>query len=131
MKGPAPQPTALKVLRGNPGRRQLNPNEPHPGPLDPAVPEEMTDPVACKEWRRVVPGMIETGQVTAVDRAALIGYCELWAEWRAATSATTRAAAFLNMRRTAAELGMTPAGRSRVHAVPVAPARGTWADVLK
>jgi hypothetical protein len=30
LRGPAPEPTALKLLRGNPGKRPLNTLEPKP-----------------------------------------------------------------------------------------------------
>lgn len=42
-RGRRPVPTALKVIRGNPGRRPINKAEPHGGnPLGPA-PEELSD----------------------------------------------------------------------------------------
>jgi phage terminase small subunit len=116
-------------MRGNPGKRAINRREPNAGPLDLACPDEVVSDRARSEWDRIVPAMITCGQVTAADRAVLIGYCNLWAEFVTATSTSTRWALFDKLRRTCAELGMTPAGRSRVH-VAAAPAKSSWADVL-
>jgi hypothetical protein len=56
--GSRPKPTALKVLRGNPGKRPLNEKEPVvevAGTEFDNVPEELaSDPVAAAEWARVV-----------------------------------------------------------------------------
>ena len=50
-QGRKPQPTALKVLKGNPGRRPLNEDEPKPEVLLPRPPAHLS-PVARREWRR-------------------------------------------------------------------------------
>jgi P27 family predicted phage terminase small subunit len=36
---------------------------------------------ARKEWRRVVPLLEDAGLLTKADHAALVRYCEAWAEW--------------------------------------------------
>ena len=135
MRGRKPQPTVLKVLRGNPGRRALNPAEPQHAPLEATVPAELTDPLAQAEWTRVAAMLIDRGQVTSVDRAVLAGYCLKYAQWQA----LEREAAghpfivrspsgypipnpalgmankvFGLMLKAAAELGITPSSRSRV-----------------
>jgi P27 family predicted phage terminase small subunit len=152
-RGPKRQPTVLRLLRGNPGKRRINHEEPKPGPLAGDCPEVLTDPAARAEWARVAPGLIRSGQVTNVDRATLIGYCHKWAQWQALEQEAARHPflvkapsgypipnpaismankAFGLMLKAAAELGMTPAGRSRVSVVPTAtPASGTWADVIR
>lgn len=129
MRGPQPTPTALRLARGNPGKRAINHAEPNPGPLSDACPDEVRGDVARNEWARIVPAMITAGQVTNADRALLIGYCNLWAEFIAAKDPTPRWSLFDKLRRTMAELGMTPAGRSRVHVVGTQ-TKSTWADVL-
>jgi len=155
MSGPRRQPTALRVLRGNPGKRKINRAEPAPGPLTINCPKVLSDPSARAEWRRIAPGMIASGQVTTIDRATLIGYCQKWAQWQALEQEAAQHPflvrapsgypmpnpalgmankAFNLMLKAAAELGMTPAGRSRVSVVAPAPAAaggGTWADVLR
>jgi len=148
----------LRVLRGNPGKRHVNKlkSEPKPGPLAVECPAELADPIARAEWERVAPGLILSGQVTVVDRANLIGYCQKWGQWvalereeashpfivRAPTGSpmTNPALSLANktfnlMLKAAAELGMTPAGRSRVSVSPNAAAAlavgSTWGDVLR
>lgn len=83
IRGRPPKPTALKVLNGNPGKRPLNKLEPKPKPLLPKCPTWL-DPVAKKEWRRVVPELERIGMLTCVDGAALEGYCQSYGRWVAA-----------------------------------------------
>lgn len=155
MATPKPQPTALRILRGNPGKRRINHREPQHGPLPVACPAELTDPVARAEWDRVAPSMILCGQVTTLDRASLIGYCQKWAQWQALEQEAAghpfivrspngyplpnpalcmANKAFNLLLKAASELGMTPAGRSRVSVSPSAAAAAggsTWGDVLR
>ena len=133
MGGRRPEPTALRVLRGNPGKRGINHAEPQSGPLSPDCPDELTNPLARKEWDRVAPALIASGAVTVADRSTLIAYCQKWAEWLdASKKTTTRDKALTLMFRFAQDLGMTPSSRSRVHAVPTATGKGqSWAAVLK
>ena len=42
-RGRKPKPTAVKVLEGNPGKRQLNPFEPQPGKRAPQCPEWLNE----------------------------------------------------------------------------------------
>lgn len=83
MKGRKPTPTSLKVLRGNPGKRPLNKNEPRPTPTAPNCPTWLSQE-AKAEWRRVVPELDRIGMLSRVDRAALTAYCELWATFMTA-----------------------------------------------
>jgi P27 family predicted phage terminase small subunit len=147
------QPTALRLLRGNPGKRPINRHEPRPAPLPVDCPDVLTDAAARAEWDRVAPGLIGSGQVTTIDRATLIGYCQKYAQWQALEREAAQHPflvrapsgypmpnpalgmankAFNLMLRAAAELGMTPSGRSRVSVVPSAAAGAVnaWADVL-
>jgi P27 family predicted phage terminase small subunit len=78
MRGRKPVPTTLKVLRGNPGKRPLNHNEPKPTLGAPGCPTWLVTE-AKAEWRRIVPKLDELGMLTKVDRAALATYCEAWA----------------------------------------------------
>lgn len=152
-RGPPPQPTALRVLRGNPGQRRYNPREPQHPPLAEACPDALTDPVARAEWDRIAPMLITRGQVTTVDRATLMGYCLKWAQWLALeVEAATHPAivrsptgnpiqnpamvlankTFLAMMKAAGELGITPASRSRVIASePTKGVENKWAGILK
>ena len=58
--GPPPTPTNLKLLRGNPGKRKLNANEPDPEPAIPPCPSHL-DKVAKKEWRRISKELLALG----------------------------------------------------------------------
>ncbi len=139
MPGPRRQPTVLQVLRGNPGKRAINRDEPQHGPPLVECPPELVDPVARAEWDRVAPALIQCGQVTTVDRAAFLGYCQKYAQWQALEKEAAnhpwlvRAPSgypmpnpalclanktFNLLLKAAAELGMTPAGRSRVTVRP-------------
>lgn len=82
MPGPAPKPTALKKLSGNPGHRRLNRNEPKFAGL-PTCPDWLTPP-AKAEWVRVMKALRPLDMVKAVDEAALAAYCQSWARWQSA-----------------------------------------------
>jgi P27 family predicted phage terminase small subunit len=141
-RGPRPGPTTLKLLRGNPGRRPLNPQEPQFPKKIPKAPAHL-DPVARKEWRRVVKPLAAAGLLTDVDRAALSGYCVAWARWIDAESklkefgSVLRSpskgfpvlspyliianAAMNQMRRFLSDFGMSPATRSQLRVDQPAP----------
>ena len=78
MPGPVPQPTKLKLLRGNPGKRPLPKGEPQPAACIPTRPEWLL-PEAKREWNRIVPELYRLGLLTVVDRAELAAYCQSWA----------------------------------------------------
>ena len=84
MRGRKPTPTNLKLLRGNPGKRPINANEPKPAPKAPGMPAWLSTE-ARNEWRRVVPELDKLGLLAKVDRGALAAYCETWATFVAAT----------------------------------------------
>jgi P27 family predicted phage terminase small subunit len=79
-RGPAPQPTALKVLNGNPGKRALPKDEPKPDPAEPFMPPFL-DQDARAEWRRIVPILLKMGVLTVADGAALASYCETYSTY--------------------------------------------------
>ena len=80
MRGRKPTPTKLRVLRGNPGKRPLNQNEPRPRQDLPKCPKHLSAE-GRKEWRRVLKELAALGLVTQIDRAALTGYCDAWARF--------------------------------------------------
>ena len=78
--GRRPLPTAVKRLRGNPGKRKLNAKEPRVPSSDPAMPQDL--PAAARsEWKRIVPELRIIGVLTSIDRAALAAYCHAYARW--------------------------------------------------
>src|SRR3989304_6916661 len=88
--GPSPKPTHLKLIEGNPGKQKLNRNEPKPRPVAPTRPEWLL-PEAKREWTRIVPELERLGLLTIIDRAALAGYCQVYAQAVAAEKALAEA----------------------------------------
>jgi P27 family predicted phage terminase small subunit len=156
--GRRPQPTALKVLRGNPGKRPLNVNEPTiaaAGAAFDTPPRELDDdPAAAAEWRRVAPLLRTARLVTEAERGALTALCQQWSRYLAAHAQvialgmvieTTKCVpvpnpyllvadrALTHCHRLWNELGLTPAGRARASKVPApddAAAPSKWAGLL-
>jgi len=79
-RGRRPLPTAVKDLRGNPGKRPQNLNEPQIEVGDPEMPVGLSD-AAKKEWDAMVPHLKKMGVLTPVDRSALAGYCYAFDIW--------------------------------------------------
>ena len=145
MRGRKAHPSAITMLRGNPGRRPLNPREPKHATIDPTLPPELETheaeapwlPLARGEWARIVE-TLGHGHVTTVDRGTLIAYCLKYAQWityerQAGAEATIIKApsalvpnplialanrAYTGMLKAAVELGITPSSRSRIVAAP-------------
>lgn len=85
-RGPAPIPTALKLLRGNPGHQKLNSQEPQPDPITEKSPlakcPDWLTGDARTLWKRIAPGAIKTGLLTVVDIPAFEALCQSYARWR-------------------------------------------------
>jgi P27 family predicted phage terminase small subunit len=157
--GRRPQPTALKVLRGNPSKTRLNANEPKPPAVtdnfDIPPPELDGDAMAIAEWTRVAPLLRMCGLVSQAERTALTALCQQWSQYLEAqthirklgmvvktTNGLPMTNPYLPIARAAlaachrlwTELGLTPSGRARVSRLPPlsdAPApRSKWAGLL-
>jgi P27 family predicted phage terminase small subunit len=131
------------LLRGNPGRRPINANEPQPEiPAKPPAPPAFLDDYARDEWKRVAPELHRLGLLTKVDTAALAAYRGAFSQWKTAVETMRRLAgddqimkgllvrtpggatvnpliwivkgAARDMVRYAAEFGMTPASRPSI-----------------
>ena len=115
MASTRPEPTALKLLKGNPGKRPLNQREPKPKEGFPSPPRWLNG-AARTEWFRVKDAMEETGAITKADRAMLLAYCLYYAKFeeRAKLGETLSPPDMLRMQSLAAEFGLTPSGRSRI-----------------
>ena len=87
-RGPKPAPTHLKRLRGNPGKRALPQDAPHPAPALPAPPAHL-GLVARAEWDRLAPELHRVGLLTMADRTTLAGYCALYQRWQEAEEGIT------------------------------------------
>src|SRR5262245_21601324 len=141
MRGPKPQSTATKRLRGNPGKRALNADEPQPpaptADFDTPPPEMAGNKHAAATWRRLAPLLRESRQVTDADRDALVALCLEWSRYTIAMRRVTHGRLLVKSRlgnvvpnpylpiankalaacnRLWVELGLTPSSRSRVKA---------------
>lgn len=144
--GRKPTPSALKLVKGNPGKRALNKKEAVVLPAEPTPPSFLSDE-AKVEWGRVVGTLFRVGLMTELDRAALAAYCQAYGRWAQAEGALSRMAeldpdtmaltirtsngnaiqnpmvgiankAKADMVRYALEFGMSPSARSKVDAHP-------------
>src|SRR5690348_8264998 len=88
MKGPGPQPTKLRLLRGNPGKRAINKREPQPAILQevPKPPSHLSTRGKA-EWRRVAAQLIDLGLLSDLDLSALAAYCDAAAAYEQASNA--------------------------------------------
>jgi P27 family predicted phage terminase small subunit len=151
MRGRKPTPTVLKFLRGNPGKRRVNPREPTAAPLARDCPDELVDADARQEWTRTIAPAITIGQIGASDRALAIAHCDLWSSWRQQSALATKVGHLVvvgpsrypmpNPARTMAnktlqllvkvdaELGLTPSSRSRIQLAPQRPPSTRWPEL--
>jgi len=127
-------PTALKVVRGNPGKRPLPKNEPKPARSTPKAPSYLSNE-AKAHWGRVVKQLAAVGLMTDLDVDALAAYCEVFTRWVDANEKIRRHGAvvksrngfptispfvhvadkaFVQMRALLTEFGMTPSSRTCV-----------------
>ncbi len=131
-RGPAPQPTRLKLLRGETRPSRVNYSEPLPARTDFSPPTEL-NAEARQVWNEVVEAVAHTGMLTAADLHTLRLYCEAAVRYREAdrlyaeTGPLTRGQAgelvknplhqivrdnATLMLQLAGKLGLTPAARS-------------------
>jgi P27 family predicted phage terminase small subunit len=141
MRGRKPLPTAVKRSNGNPGKRGYNHAEPVPPEGLPDCPSHLSV-VAKAEWDRIAATLYDMGVLTTVDRAALAAYCQAYGRWVEAEEKLKETPVMLKtpsgyvqqspwlsvsnkqlelMGRYMAELGITPASRSRVASVSALP----------
>ena len=134
MRGRIPKPTEVKKLEGNPGKRALNQKEPKPESVIPRCPSHLPD-AAKTEWRRITKELHALGLLSRIDRAALVAYCQAWADYIEADKEITeqgsviisekggmyqnpwvgiKNSALNRIVKISAEFGMTPSSRSRV-----------------
>jgi P27 family predicted phage terminase small subunit len=150
MRGRKPVPTHLKVIRGNPGKRPLNENEPVPEGALVDPPEWMAESQKAG-WNYAIENA-PAGLLKKLDQSVL-------AAWVVAEDLHRRAAAMIEkfgiltkapntglpiqspylpvvnkqaqiMLKAAEQLGFTPAARSRIQiAEPVSTRYNKWAEL--
>lgn len=137
MSGPPPKPTALRRAEGNRGKRGYNHHEPVITGGIPDCPAHL-GAEAQVEWHRLAEALHEAGVLTFADRAALAAYCQCYGRWVEAEERLAATPTMLKtpsgyvqqspwlavankqlelMGRYMAELGLTPAARSRIVAL--------------
>jgi P27 family predicted phage terminase small subunit len=142
------KPTALKILQGNPGRRELNKNEPKPSGI-PTCPRHLNK-IARTEWRRISKELLACGLLTSVDRAALACYAVAWSRWVEAEGKVATTGLVVQsptgypivnpfvgianramdlMHKFSTEFGLTPSSRSRLSVNPDAK-KSDWDDIF-
>jgi len=81
-RGPAPLPTNIVRLTGNPGKKALNTYEPTPVDTSQPDPPSFLDTYALKEWNEVCDGLNAMGVFTKIDKAILAAYCDSYSLWK-------------------------------------------------
>lgn len=135
MAGRKPVPTAIKLVKGNPGKRPLNPAEPeyavHNEPPNP--PSWLRDDQIAF-WEQIAPLLINARVLTEADELALAALCVALGELKHANEMIAKGrvvktpsgyvqqspyvgianSALKQARSLLSEFGMTPAARTRV-----------------
>jgi len=82
--GRVPQPTNLKLVKGNPGRRPIDMKvECKPEVAIPDCPAHLIAD-AKVEWNRITPMLLRYHLITIIDMAALALYCQAYGRWQEA-----------------------------------------------
>jgi len=75
-RGPRPEPTIIKMAKGNPGKRRLNKSEPKP-PSDDIQPPDWVTGKSLEKWQEVVPKLVGMGVMTNADIDTIARYCTM------------------------------------------------------
>lgn len=150
-RGPAPLPTAIQELRGNPGKRALNRNEPQPARVAPRIPELVkADERARKHWKRMVPLLLKMRVLSEADGVALGSLCLDLSVLEQAQSKLQQSGLLIRTKsgmlhqnpllqiisdaadrvsKGLREFGMTPSSRSRIVVAPERNPDSPWAEL--
>lgn len=136
--GRKPLPTAIKVLKGNPGGRALKKNEPKPLRCIASAPEWVS-PEAAAYWDKIEPMLYRIGVLTEADELMLGILCQSYANLLRAREMLEKHGpviktpngsiqispfkslerqAFADIIKVCQEFGMSPSSRSRLTATP-------------
>lgn len=148
--GRKPLPTAIKVLKGNPGGRALSKNEPQPIACMMEPPHWVS--IEAREfWDKIQPMLYRIGVLTEADELMLAILCQSYANLLKARQMIEKTGAILktgngtyqispykrlereayqDIIKVCQEFGMSPASRSRIVANPVAADPGDPFDDL-
>ena len=136
-RGRKPQPTRLRLLKGNTGRRRPNNREPSPTVQAPPRPDFLSGP-AAEKWDELAPYLVGLRLMTIGDGPALAALCQAWGRYCAAEKQLAEQGPVVTspngygipspwlaisnqahdqMRKLLTEFGLTPSSRSRVEIV--------------
>lgn len=88
--GRRPKPVARKEAAGNPGKRQLNTQEPDFGLVTNIDPPEWLDPLAVEMWERVAPLLCKQKILQFTDLHNVEIFCAAYGNWRRAQEQLAR-----------------------------------------
>lgn len=123
VRGRKPKPTGLKLITGNPGRRELPESEEDFTPGDLVLPSWLDEKERTyrtdfvEEWDRIVSQLQDWGIIGKVNAGAVEGICVLFANFRRAVRNSESAEARQTIdgyRKALNEFGLTPASKARV-----------------
>ena len=77
LRGPAPKPTIIRQIEGNPSHRPFNGEEPQPRLGAPKCPAFLDDE-ARKEWRRLTRILLKMRVLSEADGMALAKLCQAY-----------------------------------------------------
>lgn len=84
-RGPAPEPSIIKYIRGNPSKTPLNGAEPTPDLLPEGVaPPSWLEGLALQKWNEAAPVLSRMRVLTEADVETLARYCAMWERWKMA-----------------------------------------------
>ncbi len=84
-RGPKPEPAKLKLIKGNPGKRKVNKDEPQlppPAEMDESHPPRRLKGLAAEEWTRLYGALVERGIVHLGNWSVFEEYCYVLGELR-------------------------------------------------
>jgi P27 family predicted phage terminase small subunit len=107
--GPAPEPVAAKLARGETRPSRVNFESPIPTSGLPPMPGDMSE-VAKRVWRRVVQQM-PPGVITGADYDLLRVYCEAVARYKQAMKSYYKTGPLIRARRDSSQVVKNPLGQ--------------------
>lgn len=83
-RGPKPEASVLKFIKGNPGKRHIDKDQPQlpPPPVDLGAAPKRLKGVAAEEWTRLYAGLVEKGVVHVGNLTMFEEYCFVLGELR-------------------------------------------------
>ena len=149
LRGPIPKPRMLRILQGKPGHRRLNPAEPMPEAIAPPPPPPDLPEAARKLWVELAEQLCRAHMLSKLDLTLLQLFCETYGRYQQTSkfiqengemftvtnakgqvqivrenpAVGIRRSCIAQMNRLGAELGLSPAARSRFVIPGVPPSR--------